>query len=105
MVVEDVSFTYPGRREPALDGVHLPIAAGKTLALVGPSGAGKTTLAHLLLRFWDPAEGVINLDINKTQARKLRLMGSWERNTSSKIRYTVPSWRLERKVLYLELPS
>jgi ATP-binding cassette subfamily B protein len=56
-----VSFAYPGRAEPALDGVTLDIPAGTTLALVGPSGAGKTTLANLMLRFWDPASGAIRL--------------------------------------------
>ncbi len=54
-----VSFTYEGRSEPALDQVTLNIPAGATVALVGSSGAGKTTLAHLLVRFWDPDEGAI----------------------------------------------
>ena len=54
-----VSFTYEGRSEPALDQVTLNIPAGATAALVGSSGAGKTTLAHLLVRFWDPDEGAI----------------------------------------------
>src|SRR5437763_452470 len=59
---EDVGFAYPGARRPALDGVALDIPAGATVAIVGPSGAGKTTLANLLLRFWDPAEGHILID-------------------------------------------
>ncbi|MGH7347181.1 MAG: ATP-binding cassette domain-containing protein, partial [Candidatus Rokuibacteriota bacterium] len=57
----DVRFTYPGRTRPALDGVSLRIADGSTVALVGPSGAGKTTVASLLLRFWDPQSGVVRL--------------------------------------------
>ena len=57
-----VGFLYPGARRPALDGVALDIPAGATVAIVGPSGAGKTTLANLLLRFWDPAEGHILID-------------------------------------------
>jgi ATP-binding cassette subfamily C protein CydCD len=57
----DVSFTYPGRVRPALAGVSLRVPAGSTVALVGPSGAGKTTVASLLLRFWDPQEGVVRL--------------------------------------------
>jgi ATP-binding cassette, subfamily C, bacterial CydCD len=57
----DVRFTYPGRTLPALDGVSLRIKDGSTVALVGPSGAGKTTVASLLLRFWDPQSGVIRL--------------------------------------------
>ena len=57
-----VGFAYPGARARALDGVSLDIPAGATVAIVGPSGAGKTTLANLLLRFWDPASGDILID-------------------------------------------
>ncbi len=59
---DDVGFAYPGARAAALDGISLDIAAGATVAVVGPSGAGKTTLASLLLRFWDPAAGRILID-------------------------------------------
>ncbi|OJW23221.1 MAG: ABC transporter [Rhodospirillales bacterium 69-11] len=59
---EDVRFTYPGRTRPALDGVAFDVPPGSTVALVGPSGAGKTTIANLLLRFWDPDQGRIRLD-------------------------------------------
>ena len=60
--VLDVSFTYPGRVEPALRDVSLSVPAGTTAAIVGPSGAGKSTLAALLLRFWDPDRGAVRLD-------------------------------------------
>jgi ATP-binding cassette subfamily C protein CydCD len=56
-----VSFVYPGRTRPALDDVSFTIPSGSTVALVGPSGAGKTTVAALLLRFWDPQAGVVRL--------------------------------------------
>ncbi len=60
---ETVVFHYPARPDaPALSGFHLAVAPGETVALVGPSGAGKTTVLQLLLRFYDPASGIIRLD-------------------------------------------
>lgn len=60
---EDVTFRYPARpTETALERVDLEVAAGETVAVVGPSGAGKTTLFNLLLRFYDPAQGAVRLD-------------------------------------------
>ncbi len=56
-----VSFSYPGHQQVVLDNISLEIRAGQTVALVGPSGAGKTTIAHLLMRFWDPDSGVISI--------------------------------------------
>ena len=69
----DVWFTYPDRALPALADVSFDVPAGTTVALVGPSGAGKTTVANLLLRFWDPEEGAILLD--GTDLRDLTLDG------------------------------
>ena len=59
---EDVRFAYDAARGPALDGFSLALPAGATVALVGPSGAGKTTVAHLLLRFLEPGRGAITVD-------------------------------------------
>ncbi|MCC7321790.1 MAG: ATP-binding cassette domain-containing protein [Rubellimicrobium sp.] len=60
---EAVRFAYPARPErSALDGIDLVIEPGETVALVGPSGAGKTTMIQLLLRFYDPQAGRITLD-------------------------------------------
>jgi ATP-binding cassette subfamily B protein len=60
---ENVRFLYPSRRDrPALDGVSFAVEKGETVAIVGPSGAGKTTLFQLLLRFYDPEAGGIRLD-------------------------------------------
>ena len=61
MQFDRVRFTYPRRSTPALSNVSFDVGAGSTVALVGPSGAGKTTIASLLLRFWDPDEGSIRL--------------------------------------------
>ncbi|MEX1098037.1 MAG: ABC transporter ATP-binding protein, partial [Planctomycetales bacterium] len=59
---EDVSFQYPGGREIALQEVSLDAAPGRVVALVGPSGAGKTTLCNLVARFYDPTAGRVLLD-------------------------------------------
>ena len=60
--VREVTFSYFGNHRLALDGATFTVPAGRTVALVGPSGAGKTTAAHLLMRFWDPGSGVIRFD-------------------------------------------
>ena len=59
---ENVRFAYGAAGAPALDSFSLALVSGATVALVGPSGAGKTTAAHLLLRFLEPAAGSITVD-------------------------------------------
>jgi ABC-type multidrug transport system fused ATPase/permease subunit len=59
---EQVSLTYPGGSHPALEGFDLELPSGATIALVGRSGAGKSTCANLLLRFHDPQTGRVTLN-------------------------------------------
>jgi ABC-type multidrug transport system fused ATPase/permease subunit len=61
VALEDVRVRYPGQRSCALDGVSLRLEPGERVALVGPSGAGKTTVVNLLLRFLDPEAGSVVL--------------------------------------------
>jgi ATP-binding cassette, subfamily B, bacterial len=72
----DVSFSYPLRAETnALDRVSFQAAPGERVALVGPSGAGKTTIFALLLRFYDPSRGAVEIDgvaVNEADLAALR---------------------------------
>ncbi|MEV6005726.1 thiol reductant ABC exporter subunit CydD [Streptomyces sp. NPDC051976] len=61
LVVRGLTARHPGQRRPALDGVDLTLTAGRRIAVVGASGAGKTTLAHVLLRFLDAESGTYTL--------------------------------------------
>ena len=74
IVFEDVRFAYPDR-EPLLDRFNLTVPAGKTTAIVGHTGSGKTTLVRLLLRFFDPQAGRVTmggLDVRELQLGELR---------------------------------
>jgi ABC-type multidrug transport system fused ATPase/permease subunit len=62
VVFDAVSFTYPGATRPTLDAISFTATAGQKIALVGASGAGKSTVGKLLLRFYDPDSGRITLD-------------------------------------------
>jgi ATP-binding cassette subfamily B protein len=73
---DTVSFAYPSRPETsALHGVSFHVAPGERVAIVGPSGAGKTTIFALLLRFYDPNEGSVSVDgvrVNEASLAELR---------------------------------
>lgn len=60
--LNNVSFIYPKSEKPAIEGVSLQIRAGETVAFVGKSGSGKSTLVNLLLRFYDPSSGEIQMN-------------------------------------------
>mgnify|MGYP002982801573 FL=1 len=71
---EDVSFSYEGAEAPALDHVSFEVPAGATVALVGPSGGGKTTAASLVPRFWDVSSGRVlvgGVDVRQMDPREL----------------------------------
>src|SRR5258708_3544465 len=60
---EDVKFSYPSRANvPILKGINITFPAGKTTALVGASGSGKSTIVSLIERFYDPLDGSVKLD-------------------------------------------
>jgi ATP-binding cassette subfamily C protein CydCD len=72
---DEVRFGYPGRATAALNGVSFTVQPGSTVAVVGSSGAGKSTVANLLLRFWDPDSGIVSLggvDLRRLRQDDLR---------------------------------
>ena len=74
IVFEGVTFGYPGR-EPVLRALDLHVTAGETIAIVGANGAGKSTIAHLMLRFADPLQGRVlmdGVDLRQLQIGNLR---------------------------------
>ncbi|MFH8679878.1 ABC transporter ATP-binding protein [Streptomyces lydicus] len=70
---DDVHFHYGGSTEPALAGIDLAIPAGQTVAFVGETGAGKSTLVKLVARYYDPSSGAVRVD--GTDLRELDLTG------------------------------
>jgi ATP-binding cassette subfamily B protein len=77
LAFEHVSFAYPGKNEDTLRDLSFTAPAGATVAVVGASGAGKSTVASLLLRFWDPRQGAVKLD--GVDVRQLQLDGLRDR--------------------------
>ncbi|MEF3305000.1 ABC transporter ATP-binding protein [Paenibacillus sp. GYB003] len=62
LTFEGVTFAYPGTERIVLDDLHMSLPAGKKIAIVGSSGGGKSTIAQLLLRFFEPASGCIRVN-------------------------------------------
>ncbi|WP_433635052.1 ABC transporter ATP-binding protein [Nocardia sp. CA-120079] len=74
VVLDDIRFHYPSTEKPALDGVSLRIPAGSTLALVGPTGAGKSTIVKLLARLYDlPSDNLGAIAVDDIDIRDYRL--------------------------------
>lgn len=71
IVFSDVGFSYPGTDTPIFENLNVVINPGQTVALVGASGAGKSTFAGLLLRFFNPQQGTINVDGNDIKSVSL----------------------------------
>src|SRR5262245_10488968 len=72
---DNVSFSYPGGTEPAVEGLNLQIQGGELIALVGENGAGKSTLVKLLLRFYDANQGTVRVggvDVREMDPEALR---------------------------------
>lgn len=91
---EHVSFTYPGSPVPALDDVSFGVSGGGTLAIIGPTGSGKTTAARLMLRSYLPGSGTVRIDgvdIAEYRAESLRSIVSYVPQTSRLFTGTVES--------------
>ena len=109
---EDVSFTYKGAETPALNHVSFNVSAGSTLALVGPSGGGKSTCASLIPRFWDVSAGRVlvgGVDVRDMDpcSRRISCLGRRSPITCARpsqqppmTRYARPSLRLSAMTLW-----
>src|SRR5205814_2853171 len=74
---EDVYFAYPAGRGAAHDGLSFTVAAGEKIGIVGPSGSGKSSVARLLLRLFDPQRGAVKIgghDVRTLDPEALRRM-------------------------------
>lgn len=75
--IQGLSFAYDPAEGPVLDGLELELAPGDRVRIVGPSGAGKTTLVNLLLRFWEPQHGTLLMggrDLRRCRADDVRAL-------------------------------
>src|SRR3989304_6232035 len=75
--LENISFSYPGEREPVLKGVNLEVEKNTSVALVGPTGCGKTTLGDIVLGLLTPDQGVIRVDDAEITKENIK---NWQRN-------------------------
>jgi ABC-type multidrug transport system fused ATPase/permease subunit len=90
--LEDVSYAYPARPGNVLDAVDLELEPGETVALIGPSGGGKSTIASLILRLAEPVDGRIiagNVDLRDCDAEAWRAQVAWVPQRPTLFRGTV----------------
>jgi ATP-binding cassette subfamily B protein len=96
--LRDVTFAYPGSKDPVLQNLSLEIRPGETLAIVGENGAGKSTLVKLLARFYDPDEGQVLFDgvdlkevsvehLHRRMGLVLQTFGRYETTVAENIAY------------------
>ncbi len=98
---DDVSFSYDnGATRPALERVSFTIEPGKLVALVGPSGAGKTTTSYLIPRFYDPTAGTVRID-----GRDLRETTSSRSAKTSGLSFRTPSSGMTRSATTCSTPA
>jgi ABC-type multidrug transport system fused ATPase/permease subunit len=74
LLVENVSFRYNPQESLVLQDISFRVSAGKTVAIVGMTGAGKTTISHLIMRFWDPVSGRIMIGGHEISSLQLSLL-------------------------------
>ena len=82
--LENVRFTYPNKKEPALDGLSVEIPINSVIGIVGPSGSGKSTLIDILLGLIEPDQGKLKIDNKIIDSKNRR---SWQ-NTIGSVSYT-----------------
>ena len=103
ITVDDLTFQYPGTPTPAVEGISFSIDSGQIFGFLGPSGAGKTSIANLICRFYDPSRGQITIDgrdLRRIQLSSLRQQVAVvlsEYLVENAVRYAEPGLDLLRK--------
>jgi iron complex transport system ATP-binding protein len=103
---EEISYTYPNNKAPALKDFRLQIEAGTITAILGPNGAGKTTLLHIALGWLRPSAGLVKLDGKPINQYKRRELGQWmglvPQNENTPFDYSLLEYILLGRTPYME---